>query len=309
MQRMAFRRGWYYHIARRPSRRWTKLSQDKDEALRLWYSVEHGNSGLFGELIDRYLKLLPTLSLSASTIREYRRQAEILREVFGHVRPDKIRPSHIGQYLDQHPHKVSANREIALMSIICGYGLRWDLMQINPCAGIKRHKEKRRTRYIDPAEFLALKRHAGRLAPALDLAYLTAARKADLLALTRDNVREDGIRYRPTKTPGVVITVVWSDWLRQTVGWLQEDAQGPYLMQTRTGSGYTSSGLDSVWRRLRDRAGVQDCHWHDIRGTALTDVERARGVEAAKVLAGHSSVTMTEAYVRTRGGLIVEPVR
>lgn len=290
----------WYHVSR--SGQWTKLADNLEESIRLWPAVERGNLDKFGAVIDRYLKLIPSLDLAPATVRSYRRQCERLRKVFGKMPPNKLTPVHIGTYLDTNPSPVSANRDIAVMSVICGYALRWGSMERNPCLGIKRNKERRRTRYVTPDERVLLATAAGRHALTLDLAYLTAARRADLLKLTQDDALAHGLRITHGKT-GINQLVLWSPRLKAVVEAMGEN----HLICTTAGKGYTLSGWDSIWRRIRERAGLPDVHFHDLRGTALTDIEANRGIEAAKLTAGHANLAMTEAYVRSRAVLTVEP--
>lgn len=302
-----YRRGpTYYHVSR-DGTVWTKLSRDYDEAIGLWREVERGSRHTFAALIDRYLDKMPDLGLAPKTMRDYRMNAEVLRDVFGHMPPNDIRPSDIARYLDEHPHATAANRQIALCSIIMGYGLRYDLIDRNVCLGVKRRKLKRRNRYITTAEFDAIKGAAGRLAPVVDLAYLTAIRKGDMLRLTWDDVTPEGLVVRVAKTDGNLL-VRYSDRLASTLKCLQNASRGRTIVQTAKGLGYSATGFDSVWQRIRAKSGVVDIHWHDIRGTALTDLERTHGIGEAKKLAAHANQSMTEAYVRSRTTVAVLPV-
>jgi integrase len=57
--------------------------------------------------------------------------------------------------------------------------------------------------------------------------------------------------------------------------------------------------VKSAWRRARERAGVKDAWFRDLRPKALSDAKR-QGLSLEKVrdAAGHTSVATTEDYMR-----------
>lgn len=62
-------------------------------------------------------------------------------------------------------------------------------------------------------------------------------------------------------------------------------------------------------KRLCEKAGVADAHWHDLRATSLTLAKEAQGLDYAKTLAGHASARMTESYIAQRSVTKVRPIR
>jgi integrase len=57
----------------------------------------------------------------------------------------------------------------------------------------------------------------------------------------------------------------------------------------------------SRWDRARQSAGVQDLHWHDLRGEFASRLsEREVRVEVVSRLLGHASLTTTQRYLRPR---------
>ena len=72
--------------------------------------------------------------------------------------------------------------------------MRWGVVDSNPCRGVARNTEKGRDRYITDAEFGAVKQIAGDfIATVMDLAYLTALRKGDILSLRLEQITAEGI--------------------------------------------------------------------------------------------------------------------
>jgi integrase len=305
-------RSYYYVTSTGGKRKWIKLSDVYTEALAKWAELEGSTpSGeTVEQAIDRYL--VEGLPLKAEkTQREYSRQAGKLRAIWGGRRLDEVRPMHIAQYLDQQPHKITANREVALLSTIFSYAMRWGWCDHNPCMGVRRHSEKPRERYIEDFELEMLKEVASdQFQCIIDLAYLTAMRKGDLLKLKLSDIRDDGLYVQQGKTGKRQIFELTTHLqtllgrirrLRRRVGTLS-------LFATRDGQPYTESGFDSIWRRLVKRSGVKDVHFHDIRAKSITDAKRLGGLDYAQALAGHESRDTTEGYVKSKETERIQPL-
>ncbi len=305
-------RCYYYVMSTGAKRKWIKLSADYSEALAKWAELEGSTpSGeTIAQAIDRYLVEVVPLK-AEKTQREYSRQAGKLRSIWDGRRLDEVRPMHIAEYLDRHPHKVSANREVSLLSSIYSYAMRWGWCDHNPCMGIRRHSEKPRERYLEDLELGVLKEAASdQFKCILDLAYLTAMRKGDLLRLKLSDIRDDGLYVQQGKTGKRQIFELTPDLqsllsrirkLRRRVGTL-------WLFATRNGQPYTGSGFDSIWRRLVKRSGVKDVHFHDIRAKSITDAKRLGGLDYAQALAGHENRDTTEGYIKAKETERIRPL-
>jgi integrase len=72
-----------------------------------------------------------------------------------------------------------------------------------------------------------------------------------------------------------------------------------FVFHTLKGQPLTASAVKSAWRRARERAGIKDAWFRDLRPKALSDAKR-QGLSLEKVrdAAGHSSVSTTEGYMR-----------
>ena len=59
-----------------------------------------------------------------------------------------------------------------------------------------------------------------------------------------------------------------------------------------------------MWRRVWARAKVADLHLHDLRAEFASQLSEANvPVEQVRDALGHSSITMTNTYLRSRGSL------
>lgn len=302
----------YYYVTR--DNRWLNLGRDYPAALAEWAKLEGAHNpgnGLVAGAIDRYIiEDLPKLAPKTRTDRA--RILERLRRVFGAMPLDQVKPIHVREYLDRRSAKVAANRDIAVLSTLYTCAINWGWTERNPCTGIRRHRERPRDRHISDAELEALKVAADPTYRAIiELAYLTAARRADVLELRLADITDDGIYIRQNKT-GHRQRFTWTPALRQAIAaakLARKTRNIEYLFTSRHGQPITITAFNSAWRRLRARAGLEDIHFHDIRGKTLTDARRQRGLDYAQDLGGHSNRNQTEAYVRARTIADVEPLR
>jgi integrase len=226
-----------------------------------------------------------------------------------------VEPHHIAAYLDRRESKVAANREITFLSSMFAYAMRWGWCRSNPCTGVRRNTEKKRTRYITDAELKTLlDRASNQMACIIEMAYLTAARKSDLLNIRLSDIQSDGLHMIPGKTrdsTGQAMIFTFSPRLRDVLNLsrkLRRRASSMYLFATGDGTPQSVSGFNSAWRRLKKKCDLDDIHFHDIRAKSLTDAKRKHGSDYAQALGNHASVETTESYIKTREVNTVEPL-
>ncbi len=85
-----------------------------------------------------------------------------------------------------------------------------------------------------------------------------------------------------------------------------------YLIVNETGQRFTYSMLRKHFDKAREKAGIKkaDFQFRDLRAKAGTDKTESSGdIRQAQMQLGHSSVTMTEHYVRGRKGDKVTPTK
>jgi integrase len=338
---------WFVDI----NRKWHKLSRVAQGLPKLYEALIAINRDVdepkntMPSLIDDWL-LTKLPSYSAKTRIQYSRMCIFIKEEFDEQWPvESVKPHNIARFLDKHfsDKANTSNKYKALFSLIFAHAVRKGLRERNPARELGGAKEKKRDRYISDAELDAV-RHAamfddsrrpaisGRaLVCLIDLAYQTAQRFGDLLALNWQDVSEDGVYFHPSKTvnsSGVRLLIEMTSDLRATL----DDAKrgkikaiGPVIC-TSTGGRYTYIGAQSAWRRAVARAKkwhIEDAqknerapdpnflagmHFHDLRAKALTDKRRLEGADAAQALAGHTTAQMTAHYTKSREVERVSPV-
>ncbi len=183
-------------------RRYIPLGSDYAQALRKWAELEGQpqQGSTIADALDRFLvEVVP--QKASTTQREYLREMGQLRAVFGQMPLSDVRSPHVAQYLDRHPRKTLANREIALLSSVYSYAIRWGWCERNPCTGVKRNKEQKRTRYVTDQEFQTLQKVASdQMRCIIDVAYLTGLRKKDILKIRLSDITSDGLYVEHSKT-------------------------------------------------------------------------------------------------------------
>lgn len=320
--RMYLKHGAYYYVSR--ENKWTRLSEDKAHAFAKWAEIEGETpresgsakpiTGSVQALIEKYLIEIAPKKAKA-TYQGNLAEAKNLQEVFGNMLVLEVRPTHIAKYLDIRGIKapIRANREISLLSHMFSYAMRWGMIDRNPCIGVAKHPEKGRDRYITDEEFEAVKLIASELiATVMDFAYITALRKGDILSLRLDQITDEGIWIKQSKT-GAKQLYEWSKGLNEVVTrarQIKRPIRGLYLFCTRQGQPYSDTGFKAMWNRVQVKwadQGGQRFTFHDIRAKALTDAKRL-GMDAQS-LAGHATAAMTEHYIKQREYKKITPIK
>lgn len=304
----------WYHVSGTQPRVWTKLSNDRAEALRLWAQREgvreDDSTKLFSVIAKRYVReVYPTKAVR--TRKDNDKELVHLLRVFGHMPIDAIAPMHIREYLDIRGvvAKVRANREKALFSHIFNKAREWGYtMGQNPCQGVKGFKETGRTRYVTDDEFERVKEFAhATVVDAMDLALLTGQRPADVLKIQRTDIRDGALWIVQNKTGarlGIEITGELATVLDR-IHSRPRKAISAYLIQDDNGQPLSQIALRSRFDKARTLAKVE-FQFRDIRAKAATDTGDL--AHSQKLLA-HKNRDMTEHYVKARMGERVKPLR
>lgn len=300
-RRMYLRSGTYYFVD--VSGKWHGLGRHYVEAMSAYAKLTDAEEKpifTVGDLLDRYLKEVAP-DKAESTYKGNLKQAKYLRAGIGHIPVSDLTPQLIYQYMDARP-RVSANRELALLSHAYRKGIRWGLGNHNPCSGLERNKEPGRKRYVSHEEYLAFRQFAGPLIAAfMDVAYVTALRLSDVLSIRLEHICEDGLRVHVSKTDQDRV-IEWTPTLRVAIDnarKLRRRIGSLYLFANRKGQPYTASGFISIWDRRMARAiesGIlsEPFTRHDLRAKAASDTDKGH----AQQLLTHATESMTNRYRR-----------
>jgi len=307
--RMSRKGDRYYHVTSALPRTWTPLGSDLNQARLEWARLEGAYDPTnFGSAIDKFLvERVP--GLAPNTRRSYRYNAETLRRVFGHMPHASIAPSHVATFLDTHERPALANVQVGLMATIFERMMRWGWCTSNPCRGIRRNPMKARERYLEDAEFLAIRAQApDYLVAAMDIAYLTGLRVSDVAKIHLSHITSDGL-YVVQKKTGKKQMFEMSEYLKAAIERakaLKRPIRGLWLFCRRDGQPYKESTLSSAFRTSAQRAGVSNARFHDIRAKVASDA-KALGQDYQALL-GHAAQSTSDRYVRVRQVDKVEPL-
>lgn len=230
---------------------------------------------------------------------------------------DAIEPQHIQQYLRwRKDAPIRATREKALLSAIWNWarGMGYT-SKPNPCAGIKGKKAGRQVYVEDDAYDAIWKAGDAALRDAMDLAYLTGQRPADTLRMRLTDIREGSLHVRQGKT-GTRVPIAVTGELAAVVERIKARKAGHAVYNTAlvvndNGRPVSLALLQRRWVKARETAKLPaDLQFRDLRAKAGTDKADSSGdARQAQRLLGHSSVVMTESYIRNRRGSKVTPTR
>jgi integrase len=344
---------YYLDSGERP-RKEIPLGKDYVAAVQKW--AEHTSkkaparaAATFKHVSDLYLRDVLHTKASSTQGKNLTELANLLK-FFGDppVEFESIEPVHVRQYLDWRwtssvqakkdsnaerlrdgkvaldvtgkEGQVPANREKALLSHIWNYARNKGLTKLpNPCAGIKGFRENGRDVYIEDTLYALVQRFAEQpLIDALDLAYLTGQRPADVLKMTYADVKDGAIWIKQNKTRTKLRVAIEGELAALMERLKLRKIRSIALINDMTGTPLTKYQLRGAFDRARDAAvaacpvlevEIRNFQFRDLRAKAGTDTEDALGIGAAQAQLGHSTAEMTAHYVRHRRGKLVKPTK
>lgn len=305
------------------------LGTDLDQARLKWAELEAKDKPqdlrIMKAIFDRYERdIIP--KKGARTQKDNLAELRQLRPFFDEAPIDAITPSLVAQYRDKRTAKVRANRELATLSHVFNMAREWGLTaKENPCQGVRKNKEKPRDFYANDAVWNAVYRKAvPELKDAMDLAYLTGQRPADVLVMRRDDIEGDYLVVQQNKTQKKLRIMLSVDGIANSLGTLinQMDVRNlqhssSYLIVSDRGKRMSASMLRNRWDDARDLAKsaaledgdsllatrIAQFQFRDIRPKAASEI---KDIEDASLLLGHTKGDITERVYR-RVGAIAKP--
>ncbi|WNO23845.1 integrase [Burkholderia phage phiBtTUL1a] len=330
---------YYYDHGGKP-RREEPLGTDFVLAVRRWSEIEQTElpkalAPTINDAFAAYIRdVLPGKAQSSQQANLV--QIGLLKKFFDGAPLEEIEPMHVKQYMHWRHKKaiewyeskkrpappnagrVRANRDIEVLSHMFNFAREIGMTKAaNPCLGIKKYSESGRDVYVEDDLFRKVYDHADQpTRDAMDLAYLTGQRPQDTLLHDERDIRDNFLHIDQGKTgkklrmevTGELMAVINRIRARKAEYKIVSTA----LVVNEKGERMT---LDTLQRRFRDarrKAGVRDneFQFRDLRAKAGTDKTDSTGdIRQAQRQLGHTSVTMTEHYVRNRRGDKVKPTK
>jgi integrase len=252
-----------------------------------------------------------------STQRVYRQQIQTdILPALGRMKVAAV--SHAD--VDGFHHRLSArapthaNRTIAVLSRMLSLAVRWGWRADNPCRGIERNQEAKRTRYLTGPEIARLSQALDELrdqnaANAVRLLLLTGARQGELLsARWADIDLEAAVWVKPGATTKqrtehrVPLSAAAVQLLTEMRAQADDDAD--WIFPAR-GGGHRLH-VNEAWIKARKAAKLEGVHLHDLRH-AYASILASAGLSLPVIgaLLGHSTPTTTHRYAH----LFDDPLR
>lgn len=240
----------------------------------------------------KLLDIGDTDALSTRTIKEYEYSLRHITAQFGAWSPKAFKPTHGAQFLlkmKMERRGTAGNRAMAALASAFNHGLALGMVNENPCRGIRRNRERPRTRKVEIGEVNALSAVAESMGEAylmtaciaLTVA-LTGRRRGDILRLQAMQMNADGIFIIESKTRRHGerhVRVQWSPTLRAVIDRalsIHGDRRGlGFIFQSSRGEPYTDSGFKSNWTRLMAAYAKQHgerFRAHDLRALYVTEM-------------------------------------
>ncbi|MNB89019.1 Phage integrase family protein [compost metagenome] len=305
------------------------MGKDLDKARIKWAELEAKEKPLdlrtMKGIFDRYIRdVIP--KKAARTQKDNMAEIRQLRPMFDSAPIDSITPATIAGYRDARSAKVRANREIATLSHVFNIAREWGLTtKENPCQGVRKNKETPRDYYANDVVWDAVyKKAAQELKDAMDLAYLTGQRPADVLMMRKDDVEGGYLLVQQNKTHKKLRIQINTGGTANTLGQLiakitERNARhvSSYLIVSQHGKRMTATMLRKRWDLAREKARLRaievgdtllaerivEFQFRDIRPKAASEII---DVGDASLLLGHTKGDITERVYR-RIGAIAKP--
>jgi integrase len=306
---MLFKHGAYYLKLRN---KWHPLSKDYGEALRLYADLV-GRLEPVARTVADGLSLYIAVNakrLAKDTLAGYEQSQKRLVAKFGHMPLGDLKREHVYRYLFDSG-RVCANRDRALLSAMYTHLLNCGVFKgKHPCYGLHyRAPERARRRYVTDDELGTLIAALPRkLALMARWAYLTGMRQSDMLALKIGAGSDAGVTYKPSKSRNAEpTTITWTAELREV--W--DEAAGVRkfglepLFANRNGKHYSRDSFQSTWQRWRNKCGIENLRWHDLRRKTGSDSDSDA---SASERLGHADQAVTRKHYRAKPRT-VSPIR
>jgi integrase len=291
----------------------------RDEAKRLRRAVDSGRDPIgelretrdaptVNELADRFLAdYVPRKR--PGTAKDYRNQirAEI-RPALGRLKVAEV----VFRDIDRLHRKISqraptqANRALALLSRMFSMAIRWGMRTDNPCKGVEKNVEEKRSRYLSADEMARLSAALADLrdqtaANAIRLLLLTGARRGELLRARWQDINfERGQWSKPassTKQAKLHVVPLSAPALQLLSPMRDRAGDGAEWVFPAVVKSGPRTNLDLAWNEARKVAGIADIRLHDLRHSFASQLASSgASLPLIGALLGHATPTMTARY-------------
>ena len=201
-----------------------------------------------------------------------------------------------------------ANRTLGVLSKMFSLAEMWGMRPdgSNPCLHIKRYKEEKRERFLSAEEFARLGKvlddtlrdgsETRSAVVAIRLLMLTGCRLSEIQKLRWEHIDLEAgeLRLPDTKTGGRAVPLAPS--AVRLLESLPRDEDNPWVIAGRKAGSHLTD-LQHPWRRIREKAELDDVRIHDLRHSfASRALALGEGLPMIGKLLGHTQVQTTARY-------------
>ena len=291
---------WQASVARkgvRMSKSFPTKAAAKDWAARQEYLILNGGinrPGTMRELFDKYAREVSPKKRGARW--EQLRLELLSRDKLADVELRALCPADLAEWRDRRLGEVkpaTVRREMALLSSVCTIARReWGLLASNPLADVRSPSEPpSRDRRVSDEEIALLVATAkglntveGRAVHAFRFAVETAMRAGEICGLNRSRIT-GSVAFLPMTKNGRPRHVPLSPAALALLEPLDDRLFN-----------LTPHQMDTGFRRVRQKAGIEGLTFHDSRHEAVTRLaRRLEPFDLARAV-GHTNMTQTLAY-------------
>lgn len=338
LKRVREQDGRYYYIedleernprTGRPKQKWHQLTRvsEGDVALAQAYKDLVGEPaervGNIRAHLEEFRPLLFAGVRSPKVREEYGRMLKVITEGLRQFDSAEVEPGDVIKFLqDNFAAKLNARSKYKGM---LSQFFSWCVLnshtgvKVNPCREIKMSRPPKRKGTMTPERFWRIHEQLTAMGQCfLELMYLTRQRPTEIRLLRDSHIGPaeypDYIHFVPTKTedetaldvhilmtPEIRAVIARAKALRPPKKVVElRRREDPFIIQTRTGDGYSKNGLYEVWRDGIDAAGYTGMKitTRSVRPFALNQMEKqGYNLREIQMSAVHASVTTTEGYV------------
>jgi len=257
------------------------------------------------ELLERYMKEITPHKRSAAT-ESYRIKALMKRDI-AHRTLAMLSSVDVATYRDMRLKTVSTSsviRELNTLAHAIDVARKeWGVHLVqNPVRMIRRPAPPRgRDRRLEAGEEQRLLEAAGagrspHMRPLIVLAIETAMRQGEILSLTWPDIDLDKrIAHLDMTKNGESRDVPLSTRALEALALLREQQIDDRVVPT------TKSAVQQAWGHLRERAGILDFRFHDLRHEGVSRLlERGLNVIETATISGHKELRMLQRYSHLR---------
>lgn len=268
-------------------------------------SVRDRSSGTFSWLARRYSGSPEFAKLADSTQQSYTRMLSKAESEFGTMPLAALDDPQVRQVFLQWRADVAsmsgpreADHRLSVVSAALTWARDYGMISHNHVAGFRRlHHVDRSEKIWTDKEINAFMAVAPiEMQQALILALHTGQRQGDLLRLSWTNYDGVSISIRQGKT-GQHVSIPCTVRLRAMLDAMERKAT--VILATKTGQAFKPRYFKHVWAKTAREAGVEQLHFNDLRGTAITLLAEAGcSIPQIASISGHSLKTVTEILER-----------